>query len=151
MLVEGSAIQIHPLVCAAFNADFDGDQMAVHVPLSREAQAEARRMMLSWTKRLRAAVVALARACPSSKIRLRSELNRETDEFNAESRRAKSSLEEERTNRTAELVEKQQATKAAIDALGSGVAEDKTIVFEPTGEIIVGAGDKGGKAGVHAH
>ena len=47
MLVEGSAIQIHPLVCAAFNADFDGDQMAVHVPLSREAVAEARQVMLS--------------------------------------------------------------------------------------------------------
>jgi len=47
VLVEGSAIQIHPLVCFAFNADFDGDQMAVHVPLSRAAQDEARRMMLS--------------------------------------------------------------------------------------------------------
>jgi DNA-directed RNA polymerase subunit beta' len=47
VLIEGSAIQIHPLVCAAFNADFDGDQMAVHVPLSREAVAEARKVMLS--------------------------------------------------------------------------------------------------------
>ena len=47
VLVDGSAIQIHPLVCAAFNADFDGDQMAVHVPLSREAVAEARQVMLS--------------------------------------------------------------------------------------------------------
>ena len=47
VLVEGSAIQIHPLVCTAFNADFDGDQMAVHVPLSAAAQDEARRMMLS--------------------------------------------------------------------------------------------------------
>ncbi len=47
VLVEGSAIQIHPLVCFAFNADFDGDQMAVHVPLSQAAQDEARRMMLS--------------------------------------------------------------------------------------------------------
>ena len=46
-LVEGKAIQIHPLVCAAFNADFDGDQMAVHLPLSAEAQAEARLLMLS--------------------------------------------------------------------------------------------------------
>ncbi len=46
-LVEGKAIQIHPLVCSAFNADFDGDQMAVHVPLSTEAQAEARILMLS--------------------------------------------------------------------------------------------------------
>ncbi len=46
-LVEGSAIQIHPLVCFAFNADFDGDQMAVHVPLSKDAQDEARSMMLS--------------------------------------------------------------------------------------------------------
>ena len=47
LLVEGKAIQIHPLVCAAFNADFDGDQMAVHLPLSAEAQAEARILMLS--------------------------------------------------------------------------------------------------------
>ncbi|MEO5919053.1 MAG: DNA-directed RNA polymerase subunit beta', partial [Candidatus Limnocylindrales bacterium] len=47
ILVEGSAIQIHPLVCTAFNADFDGDQMAVHVPLSAAAQNEARTMMLS--------------------------------------------------------------------------------------------------------
>ena len=47
VLVEGKAIQIHPLVCKAFNADFDGDQMAVHVPLSSEAQAEARVLMLS--------------------------------------------------------------------------------------------------------
>ncbi|MEX2315348.1 MAG: DNA-directed RNA polymerase subunit beta', partial [Thermomicrobiales bacterium] len=46
-LIEGSAIQIHPLVCTAFNADFDGDQMAVHVPLSRAAQLEARTRMLS--------------------------------------------------------------------------------------------------------
>jgi DNA-directed RNA polymerase subunit beta' len=47
VLVEGKAIRIHPLVCAAFNADFDGDQMAVHVPLSFEAQTEARVLMLS--------------------------------------------------------------------------------------------------------
>ncbi|WP_047863893.1 DNA-directed RNA polymerase subunit beta' [Rubrobacter aplysinae] len=47
VLVEGKAVQVHPLVCAAFNADFDGDQMAVHVPLSPEAQAEARILMLS--------------------------------------------------------------------------------------------------------
>ena len=47
ILVEGKAIRIHPLVCTAFNADFDGDQMAVHLPLSAEAQAEARTLMLS--------------------------------------------------------------------------------------------------------
>src|SRR5216683_3163788 len=47
VLIEGKAIQLHPLVCHAFNADFDGDQMAVHVPLSAEAQAEARILMLS--------------------------------------------------------------------------------------------------------
>jgi DNA-directed RNA polymerase subunit beta' len=46
-LIEGKAIQLHPLVCAAFNADFDGDQMAVHVPLSLEAQLEARVLMMS--------------------------------------------------------------------------------------------------------
>ena len=54
-LVEGKAIQIHPLVCTAFNADFDGDQMAVHVPLSAEAQAEARILMLSWNNILKPA------------------------------------------------------------------------------------------------
>ena len=46
-LIEGKAIQLHPLVCAAFNADFDGDQMAVHIPLSLEAQMEARTLMLA--------------------------------------------------------------------------------------------------------
>ena len=47
VLVEGKAIKIHPLVCTAFNADFDGDQMAVHIPLSPEAQIEAAVLMLS--------------------------------------------------------------------------------------------------------
>ena len=47
VLVEGNAIKIHPLVCKGFNADFDGDQMAVHLPLSIEAQAEAQVLMLS--------------------------------------------------------------------------------------------------------
>ena len=47
VLVEGRAIKLHPLVCTAFNADFDGDQMPVHVPLSSEAQAEARFLMLA--------------------------------------------------------------------------------------------------------
>ena len=46
-LIEGKAIQLHPLACGAFNADFDGDQMAVHLPLGAEAQAEARILMLS--------------------------------------------------------------------------------------------------------
>ena len=53
VLVEGRAIKLHPLVCTAFNADFDGDQMAVHVPLSAEAQAEARVLMLSANNLLR--------------------------------------------------------------------------------------------------
>ncbi|ECS5320008.1 DNA-directed RNA polymerase subunit beta', partial [Salmonella enterica subsp. enterica serovar Hadar] len=47
VLIEGKAIQLHPLVCAAYNADFDGDQMAVHVPLTLEAQLEARALMMS--------------------------------------------------------------------------------------------------------
>lgn len=55
ILVEGSAIQIHPLVCAAFNADFDGDQMAVHVPLSESAKQEARSLMLSANNLLKPA------------------------------------------------------------------------------------------------
>ena len=45
--MEGKAIHLHPLACQAFNADFDGDQMAVHVPLSRKAVEEARRLMIS--------------------------------------------------------------------------------------------------------
>ncbi|MCU0501414.1 MAG: DNA-directed RNA polymerase subunit beta', partial [Anaerolineae bacterium] len=53
ILIEGSAIQIHPLVCAAFNADFDGDQMAVHVPLSDEAVREARALMMSSSNLLK--------------------------------------------------------------------------------------------------
>ncbi len=53
VLIEGSAIQLHPLVCKAYNADFDGDQMAVHVPLSRKAQEEARERMLSVYNLLR--------------------------------------------------------------------------------------------------
>ena len=47
ILIEGKSIQLHPLVCTAFNADFDGDQMAVHIPLSLEAQLEARVLMMS--------------------------------------------------------------------------------------------------------
>jgi DNA-directed RNA polymerase subunit beta' len=54
-LIEGKAIQLHPLVCTAFNADFDGDQMAVHVPLSLEAQLEARVLMMSTNNILRPA------------------------------------------------------------------------------------------------
>ncbi len=53
VLIEGRAIQIHPLVCAAYNADFDGDQMAVHLPLSDEAQKEAKELMLSTTNILK--------------------------------------------------------------------------------------------------
>jgi DNA-directed RNA polymerase subunit beta' len=55
VLIEGSAIQIHPLVCSAFNADFDGDQMAVHVPLSQKAVEEARQLMLSSSNLLKPA------------------------------------------------------------------------------------------------
>ena len=55
VLVEGKAIKLHPLVCTAFNADFDGDQMPVHVPLSAEAQAEARFLMLSANNLLKPA------------------------------------------------------------------------------------------------
>ena len=55
VLIEGKAIQIHPLVCSAFNADFDGDQMAVHVPLTEEARQEARNLMLSTNNLLKPA------------------------------------------------------------------------------------------------
>ncbi|MCL2024913.1 MAG: DNA-directed RNA polymerase subunit beta' [Coriobacteriia bacterium] len=64
ILVEGKAIRLHPLVCTAFNADFDGDQMAVHVPLSAEAQAEARVLMLS-TNNIKSPANGKALATPS--------------------------------------------------------------------------------------
>ncbi|MCC8483919.1 MAG: DNA-directed RNA polymerase subunit beta', partial [Rickettsia endosymbiont of Labidopullus appendiculatus] len=59
LLIEGKAIQLHPLVCAAFNADFDGDQMAVHIPLSIEAQLEARVLMMSTNN-----ILSPANGCP---------------------------------------------------------------------------------------
>ena len=55
VLVEGRALKLHPLVCTAYNADFDGDQMAIHVPLSAEAQAEARFLMLAANNLLKPA------------------------------------------------------------------------------------------------
>ena len=55
VLVEGKALKLHPLVCTAYNADFDGDQMAVHVPLSAEAQAECRFLMLATNNILKPA------------------------------------------------------------------------------------------------
>ena len=61
VLVEGRAIKLHPLVCTAFNADFDGDQMAVHVPLSEEAQREAKRLMLASGNLLKPALTLLHR------------------------------------------------------------------------------------------
>ena len=54
VLVEGKALKLHPLVCTAYNADFDGDQMAIHIPLSAEAQAEARFLMLAANNLLKA-------------------------------------------------------------------------------------------------
>jgi len=71
---------------------------------------------------------------------LRADLNRQTDELNLGLATRKKDLEEERTNRTAELVEKQQATKALLDALGAKNAAEEAIVFEPTGEIVVAVG-----------
>ncbi|HQO27538.1 MAG TPA: DNA-directed RNA polymerase subunit beta' [Candidatus Pacearchaeota archaeon] len=67
ILIEGNAIKIHPLVCAAFNADFDGDQMAVHVPLSKQAQKEAREIMLSG-QNLRKPATGLPIISPSQDI-----------------------------------------------------------------------------------
>lgn len=57
VLIEGKAIRLHPLVCKGFNADFDGDQMSVHVPISLEAQLEARTLMLSSNNVLSPAMV----------------------------------------------------------------------------------------------
>ena len=65
VLVEGRALKLHPLVCTAYNADFDGDQMAVHVPLSAEAQAEARFLMLAANNLLKAARTARPVAVPT--------------------------------------------------------------------------------------
>ena len=68
VLIEGKAIQLHPLVCTAFNADFDGDQMAVHVPLSLEAQLEARVLMMSTNNILSPASAASRSSCRAQDI-----------------------------------------------------------------------------------
>ena len=68
VLIEGKAIQLHPLVCAAFNADFDGDQMAVHVPLSVEAQMEARVLMMSHQQHPVARERQARSSCPTQDI-----------------------------------------------------------------------------------
>ena len=68
VLIEGKAIQLHPLVCAAFNADFDGDQMAVHVPLSIEAQMEARVLMMSHQQHPQPRATASRSSCPTQDI-----------------------------------------------------------------------------------
>ena len=74
VLIEGKAIKLHPLVCSAFNADFDGDQMAVHVPLSLEAQIEARVLMMSTNNILHPAngqpIIVPSGRGPSSILRL---------------------------------------------------------------------------------
>ena len=67
VLVEGRALKLHPLVCSAFNADFDGDQMAVHLPLSAEAQAEARFLMLAANWYLRNGCFPRWAVCPDAK------------------------------------------------------------------------------------
>ena len=67
VLVEGNAIQLHPLVCKGFNADFDGDQMAVHLPLSLEAQVEAHTLMMS-TNNISRPPTASRSSCPSQDI-----------------------------------------------------------------------------------
>ncbi len=73
ILVDGKAIKIHPLVCTAFNADFDGDQMAVHLPLSERAQEESRRLMLS-TKNILSPSNGRPVTVPSQDMVLRSSL-----------------------------------------------------------------------------
>ncbi len=114
MLIDGKAIQLHPLVCAAFNADFDGDQMAVHVPLSVEAQIEARVLMMS-TNNILSPATGRPIIGPTQDIVLGSYyLTRERPGARGEGRRF-GSAEEVRVAYDADAIDLQAAIKVRMD------------------------------------
>ncbi|WP_135468247.1 DNA-directed RNA polymerase subunit beta' [Crenalkalicoccus roseus] len=126
VLIEGKAIQLHPLVCTAFNADFDGDQMAVHVPLSLEAQLEARVLMMS-TNNILSPANGKPIIVPSQDIVLGLYyLSLETPEFREEQRRmerAKTLVAEAAGKRPEDLTEEERQALAFRPRVFGGLGE----------------------------
>jgi DNA-directed RNA polymerase subunit beta' len=129
VLVEGKAIQLHPLVCTAFNADFDGDQMAVHVPLSLEAQLEARVLMMS-TNNILSPANGKPIIVPSQDIvlglyylSLETPEYRATEEKDAPAFASMGEIEQALANGSIRLHSKIRARRRAIDADGKAVTE----------------------------
>ncbi len=141
VLIEGKAIQLHPLVCTAFNADFDGDQMAVHVPLSIEAQLEARVLMMS-TNNILSPANGKPIIVPSQDIVLGLYyLSLETAEFNAakdNDAKAFGSVGEIEFALAAGAIKLHDKIRARIDTIDHAGMKAKKIVATTPGRMLIG-------------
>ncbi len=141
VLIEGKAIQLHPLVCTAFNADFDGDQMAVHVPLSIEAQLEARVLMMS-TNNILSPANGKPIIVPSQDIVLGLYyLSLETAEFGAtkdEDAKAFGSVGEIEFAMSAGAIKLHDKIRARIETIGHDGVKKKAIAVTTPGRMLIG-------------
>ncbi len=141
VLIEGKAIQLHPLVCTAFNADFDGDQMAVHVPLSIEAQLEARVLMMS-TNNILSPANGKPIIVPSQDIVLGLYyLSLETAEFNAteeKDARAFGSVGEIEFAMSAGALKLHDKIRARIETIDQAGVKKKAMVVTTPGRMLIG-------------
>jgi DNA-directed RNA polymerase subunit beta' len=141
VLIEGKAIQLHPLVCTAFNADFDGDQMAVHVPLSIEAQLEARVLMMS-TNNILSPANGKPIIVPSQDIVLGLYyLSLETAEFNAtkeEDAKAFGSVGEIEFAMSAGAIKLHDKIRARVESIGHDGVRKKSIIATTPGRMLIG-------------
>ncbi len=141
VLIEGKAIQLHPLVCTAFNADFDGDQMAVHVPLSIEAQLEARVLMMS-TNNILSPANGKPIIVPSQDIVLGLYyLSLETAEFNVtkeQDARAFGSVGEIEFAMSAGALKLHDKIRARIETIDHAGVKKKAIVVTTPGRMLIG-------------
>ncbi len=141
VLIEGKAIQLHPLVCTAFNADFDGDQMAVHVPLSIEAQLEARVLMMS-TNNILSPANGKPIIVPSQDIVLGLYyLSLETAEFNvAKDQEAKAfgSVGEIEFALSAGVIKLHDKIRARIETIDAAGLRNKVVVPTTPGRMLIG-------------
>ena len=141
VLIEGKAIQLHPLVCTAFNADFDGDQMAVHVPLSIEAQLEARVLMMS-TNNILSPANGKPIIVPSQDIVLGLYyLSLETTEFGAtkdEDARAFGTVSEIEFAMSAGALKLHDKIRARVESVGHDGVRKTSIVVTTAGRMLIG-------------
>jgi DNA-directed RNA polymerase subunit beta' len=141
VLIEGKAIQLHPLVCTAFNADFDGDQMAVHVPLSIEAQLEARVLMMS-TNNILSPANGKPIIVPSQDIVLGLYyLSLETAEFNAtkeQDAKAFGSVGEIEFAMSAGAIKLHDKIRARVESIDHAGVKKKSIVVTTPGRMLIG-------------